>query len=167
MGNSRDEIVTQKCFQTYMDTNIKNDLKYISKSFLNGFNCGYNTSSIAESSNSRLKILLPSRSITLKDIRIALSSAEHLSTLSKQFINERKIKDSMLINVMKKFEISENIANSICDAIIKAQELKFDVIHSEPKVLAHVEEVDDSFEPYLQKKYHSFNRNEKSFTIKK
>lgn len=101
-------------------------------------------------------MLLPSRSLTLKDIRIALSSAEHLSTLSKQFINERKtrkINDSMLINVMEKYEISENIANSICDAIIKAQELKFDVIHSEPEVLAHVEEVDDSFEPDLQEKF--------------
>ena len=53
MGNSRDEIVTLKCFQTleskpelknYMNNNIKQDLKYIAKSMLNGFNCGYNMS---------------------------------------------------------------------------------------------------------------------------
>lgn len=123
---------------------------------LNGFNCGYNTSSIAESSNSRLKMLLPSHSLSLTDIRIALSSAEHLSLLSKQFIRERKtrrIKDSMLINIMEKFDISENIANSICNAIIKAQDLKYDVLKSEPEVLAHIEEVDDSFEPDLQEKF--------------
>ena len=95
MGNSRDEIVTQICYQTsesktelknYMNINIKQNLKYISKSILNGFNCRYNTSSITESSNSRLKMLFPSHCFSLTDIRVALTSAEHFSLLLKQFI---------------------------------------------------------------------------------
>ena len=45
---------------------------------------------------------------------------------------------------MERFDISENIANLIYNAIIKAQE---------PEVLVHLEEVDDSFEQYLQEKF--------------
>lgn len=165
MGQSRDYDVAISCYKklegksklaTYMIKNIKDDLKYFSKSMLQTFNCGYNTSSIAESTNSRLKNLFPDqRSLSLKEIRVALINAERLSSLSKQYIcgiKPRKVKDQILISLIEKFNIAENIASAICNSIINAEDLSIRFI-DDAQTQAEVIEKDPTFEDIYQEKF--------------
>lgn len=115
-----------------MVKSIKEDLKYFTKSMLQTFNCDYNTSSIAESTNSRLKNLFHNqRSFKLKEIRSSLKNVERLSNLSKQYIRRimpKNVKDQILISLMEKFNIEENIAGTICNSIINEDDLSIKFI---------------------------------------
>ena len=164
MGMSRDETVTKKIYEelenceqlkSYMQENIKEDLQYIAKSMIKGFNCGYNTSSIAESTNSKLKAILPDRSLSLKDIRTMYNNSQRLSILSKEYIcgrKQRKVKDSLLIDIMQKFNLSENVSSSICNSIMNSETLKL-VFIDEDKTTAEVQECDPDFEAKYQEKF--------------
>ena len=75
----------------YIENNVKEKIKFFAKSLIQGFNCGYNTSSISESFNRKIKNLHPNRSVSLKEIRIILKKAEGYSGELRRFVKGCKM----------------------------------------------------------------------------
>ena len=138
MGMTRSKELCLKCYQelmnmsyltNYMENNISEKLNFFAKSHINGFNCGYNTSSVAESNNRRIKNLLPNRALTLREIRALLISAEEYSMMSRRYVKGkklRKLRSPLIINILKHFDISENIAEAIAGSIEKSEKLEYE-----------------------------------------
>lgn len=124
MIQSRDESLCDECYsklckneniKEYLDKNVKPTLCNVSKSKFTGFCGGYQSSSISEASNSRLKKLLPTRQATLKEVRQIFITAEEMTMISKRFIKGRKLHKMrylQFLEFMKKFQISGSITKA-------------------------------------------------------
>lgn len=134
MIKSRDEAVCDECYselckneniKEYLDKCVKPILCNVSKSKFTGFCGGYQSSSISEASNSRLKKLLPTRQVTLKEVRQMLITAEEMTMISKRFIKGRKqhkMRNPQVLDIMKNFHVSQVIAEAISGSITKAND---------------------------------------------
>ena len=139
MGMTRDKRVAQQCrdelrdyeqIDQYLIENVDNKLDVMAKSRIDYFTCGYNTSSISESTNNRLKRSLPERPQSLKEIREHLTFTEFNSHYSKRFIKGRKLKkvrSSNIVEIMSKFKVAQSIAESISGSITKASRLEIQI----------------------------------------
>ena len=112
--------------------NIDGKISMIAKSHINYFTCGYNTSSISESINSRLKRILPkARPLTLKEIREQMTFTEYYSMGNKRFIKGRKMKLTRtldVVEIMTLFNIHHSIAEAISGSIQKSSDLECEIL---------------------------------------
>ena len=99
MGMTKDKELSQKChdelaqneqIRCYMEMNVYSKIDMIAKSRINYFTCVYNTSSISESMNNKLKKDLPLRELTLTEIRKHLSFIENNTMLNNRYYKKRK-----------------------------------------------------------------------------
>ena len=140
MGMTRDENFAKQCYdeliqndhiKEYMNENIDEKKDIMIKSKIQYFTCGYNTSSISESSNNRLKSCLPKRPLSLKEIREEMSFVEHNSYYSKRYIKGRKMKKVRspdIVEIMSHFHVSQSIAEAISGSINKTEDLEINII---------------------------------------
>lgn len=110
MGMTRDETLFDYChrhleknekIRIYLAENVDPKINMIAKCKINYFTCGYNTSSISESMNSRLKRLVHKKPLTLKEIREQMTFTEHYSMCTKRFIKGRKMKMTRTLDVIE------------------------------------------------------------------
>lgn len=136
MGMTRDKVLAEKChskleentkIKEYMIQNVNGKLNMMMKSSIDYFTCGYNTSSISESANRRMKRILPDRPQTLKEIREHLTFTENNSRFNKRFVKGRKlkkVKSKYIVDIMSNLNVAETIAESISGSISKSQNLE-------------------------------------------
>lgn len=136
MGMTRDKELSQKCHEElaeneqircYMEMNVDEKIDMIAKSRINYFTCGYNTSSISESMNNKLKKDLPLRELTLTEIRQHLSFVENNSMLNNRYYKKRKnikILPKDIVAIMSRYNVSENVAEAIAGSIEKSNKLE-------------------------------------------
>lgn len=151
MLKCRDEKVHEECYselcknpllKEYINKCVDPIMNNISKCKFTGFNGGYQSSSISEASNSRLKKLLPTKQLTLKEVREILITAEELTQTSKRFIKGRKLhkmRSPQVLEIMKIFQVSQVISEAICGSINKANRLQ--IIFDDEKGEALVSDV--------------------------
>ena len=157
----RDELNENDAIRTYIEANIDEKLEMSAKSLINYFTCGYNTSSISESINNRLKRTLPKRPLTLKEIREHLTFMENNSMYNKRYYKtrkERKVKSSDVVNIMSKFNISEPIANEIIGSFEKAERLGC-IIHDDDLATITDNKYDNTADIQYTEEYLIFENN--------
>lgn len=136
------ELCKNPLLKEYINKCVDPIMNNISKCKFTGFNGGYQSSSISEASNSRLKKLLPTKQLTLKEVREILITAEELTQTSKRFIKGRKLhkmRSPQVLEIMKIFQVSQVISEAICGSINKANRLQ--IIFDDEKGEALVSDV--------------------------
>lgn len=141
MGMTRDENLFDYChrhleknekIRMYLAENVDPKINNIAKCKINFFTCGYNTSSISESMNSRLKRIAHKKPLTLTEIREQMTFTEHYSMCTKRFIKGRKMKMTRtldVVEIMTLFNVSQSIAEAISGSIQKAANLDCEIIN--------------------------------------
>lgn len=114
--------------KTYLEKNIVHKLGLMSKAYIGDtFTAGYNTSSIAESTNSRLKSFVQNKALTLLEMREAATELQTQSESNKNYIKCRKphkTQDCQVLQIMVDLNVSASIASAIAGSKQKAGRLK-------------------------------------------
>ena len=164
MGMTRDKKLSEQCYaklsqneliRNYLEMNIGKKIDMIAKSSINYFTCGYNTSSVSESINSRLKNSLPLRYLTLTEIRDHYTFVENNAMLNNRYYKIRKIHKivpDQIKEIMSRFNVSEAIAEAMLGSIIKSDLLEIELSKESAKVKEKKSDVytkEDYFEEYI------------------
>ena len=148
IGTSREETNVATCIELlrqvhdsiaeYIDTHITPKIQNISKVGLKDtFTCGYISSSIAESANSRIKSYISGKALTLLEMRIALDNIIANDTTNDQYVKivkPHKMKDPLVLEMIVTFNISPRIAESIAGSIRKTERLSLLKLNNEYKI---------------------------------
>ena len=131
MGTTRDRdlclsllarLEENESVKKYLDSHVRPKLHEICKSFLTDkLTLGYNTSSMAEASNSRLKRSLGQCRATLTDIRQVLDSCEERAADEHAYVKRRKphlLKSQEFAHLVETFHVETRI----CEALISSRQ---------------------------------------------
>ena len=157
LESSRDSEVVKKSLYNlkqyneikhYIEQNVEPDLNNFCKANINFFTAGYNTSSIAESINRRLKRSLSGMACSL--IELEDQSANNYRYMCG--IKKRKAPKGEIVDIMTAFNVSLKIAESIEKSISKSKNIR--IAETGSSLVAFVEEynnlkVDNSQEFFI------------------
>ena len=149
---SKNKITVEKAFQSLFllkDTALREYCKklydeksYFCKAFLKVFTIGYNTSSLAESTNNLIKLDSKGKYLSLKDFRIAYEKSHKRAASNAAYSNDRKLYPtnfpfvSIIENVSRTCvcELHKNVKKSIkYESIFEHESNSYHVYHRQNK----------------------------------